>query len=468
MMKINFTKISKKAYVLMITAILFIVVGVILAVILNGQHGSSQKENDKINHSTTALHEIDTKTQNQTNKETNTNGETDTDSETETMTDDNTNADDETNTNKETDAQETTANQGETVTAQEDTLEVKVEKILNKMTLEEKVYQMFIITPEALTNGNNVTTCSSFFREQLEQYPVGGIIYFAKNLVNREQTAQMLQNARQYAYEVEGMPLFLCVDEEGGRVARIANNPNFGVPNVGAMQYIGSAAKAYEVGQTIGAYLSELGFNVDFAPDADVLTNDNNTVIGDRSFGTDANIVTEYAAAYSNGLHSQNMCSTFKHFPGHGSTEGDTHEGFAYTNKTYEELMESELVPFAHAQGSGVDFVMVAHISVPNIVGDNTPCTLSYKMISEILRRDLNYNGLVITDAMNMGAIFNNYPSDTASVLAVLAGVDLILMPGDFFGAAQGVINAVYNGQISESRIDTSVRRIITKKLQME
>ncbi len=467
MMKINFTKISKKVYVLIITAILLVVVTVALTLILSRQHSSSQKDNDRTSHST-ALNEMDTKTQNQTNKETNTNGETNTDNETEMTTDDKTNADDESNTNKENDVQETTANQDETVTAQEDTLEVKVEKILNNMTLEEKVYQMFIITPEALTNGNNVTTCSDFFREQLEQYPVGGIIYFAKNLVNREQTAQMLQNARQYAYEVEGMPLFLCVDEEGGRVARIANNPNFGVPNVGAMQYIGSAAKAYEAGQTIGAYLNELGFNVNFAPDADVITNSNNTVIGDRSFGTDANIVTEYAAAYSSGLHSQNMRSTFKHFPGHGSTEGDTHEGFAYTNKTYEELMESELVPFAHAQSNGVDFVMVAHISVPNIVGDNTPCTLSYKMISEVLRRDLNYNGLVITDAMNMGAIFNNYASDTASILAVSAGVDLILMPGDFFGAAQGVINAVYNGQISESRIDTSVRRIITKKLQME
>lgn len=472
-MKINFTKISKKVYVLIITIILFIVVTVTLALTLGKQHNQSQKENDKTSYST-AFNEMDTKMQNHTNTETSTNSETDTNNEKESTTDDKTtiddktNTDDEMNTNKETNAQETTANQGETVTAQEDTLEVKVEKILNKMTLEEKVYQMFIITPEVLTNGNNVTTCNDFFQEQLEQYPVGGIIYFAKNLVNREQTAQMLQNATQYAYEVEGMPMFLCVDEEGGRVARIANNANFGVPNVGAMQYVGSAAKAYEAGQTIGAYLSELGFNVDFAPDADVLTNDNNTVIGDRSFGTDANIVTEYAAAYSNGLHSQNVCSTFKHFPGHGSTEGDTHEGFAYTNKTYEELMQSELVPFAHAQSNGVDFVMAAHISVPNIIGDNTPCTLSYKMISEILRGDLNYNGLVITDAMNMGAIFNNYSSDTAAVLAVLAGVDLMLMPSDFFSAAQGVINAVYNGQISESRIDTSVRRIITKKLQME
>lgn len=467
MMKINFPKMSKKAYVLIITAILFVVVAVALTLILSRQHSPSQKENDTTSHST-AFNEIDTKTQNHTNTETSTNGETDTDSETETTVNDETNADDETNTNKETDVQQTTANQDETVTAQEDTLEVKVEKILNKMTLEEKVCQMFIITPEALTNGNNVTTCSDYFREQLEQYPVGGIIYFAKNLINREQTAQMLQNARQYAYEVEGIPMFLCVDEEGGRVARIANNPNFGVPKVGAMQYIGSAEKAYEAGQTIGAYLSELGFNLNFAPVADVITNENNTVIGDRSFGTDANIVTKYATAYSSGLHSQNIRSTFKHFPGHGSTQGDTHEGFAYTNKTYEELMESELVPFAHAQSNGVDFVMVAHISVPNVVGDNTPCTLSYKMISEILRGDLNYNGLVITDAMNMGAIFNNYASDTAAVLAVSAGVDLILMPGDFFSAAQGVINAVYNGQISESRIDSSVRRIITKKLQME
>ena len=481
MKKIEFEKISKKVWIFIIAALLLLVVTVSFVLILSKKNNSLQNNTNKTNTSI-AINEKDTKTQKNTKIEMDTNYESNTESKTttenetstdsnmtmddKTNTDNNITTNDKTNTNNETNVQETTPN--ETVTAQDDTLEVKVEKILNKMTLEQKVYQMFIITPEVLTNGNNVTTCSDYFREQLERYPVGGMVYFANNLVNREQTMQMLQNTRQYAYEVEGMPMFLCVDEEGGRVARIANNPNFGVSNVGAMQYIGSAAKAYEAGQTIGAYLNDLGFNVNFAPDADVLTNDNNTVIGDRSFGTDANIVTEYAAAYSNGLHSQNIQSTFKHFPGHGSTEGDTHEGFAYTNKTYEELMESELVPFAHAQSNRVDFIMAAHISVPNVVGDNTPCTLSYKMISEILRRNLNYNGLVITDAMNMGAISNNYDSGTAAVLAVSAGVDLILMPSNFFRAAQGVINAVYNGQISENRIDSSVRRIITKKLQME
>ena len=145
-----------------------------------------------------------------------------------------------------------------------------------------------------------------------------------------------------------------------------------------------------------------MGFNVEFAPDADVLTNSANSVIGDRSFGTEPNFVAECAASYSDGLHGAGVLSTFKHFPGHGATADDTHQGFAYTNKTLTELKENELIPFMKAQDEGVDFIMISHISVPNILGDNTPCTLSEYMISEVLRGDLGYQGIIITDAMNM------------------------------------------------------------------
>ena len=341
-----------------------------------------------------------------------------------------------------------------------------VEALLSEMTLEEKVYQMFIVTPEQLTGASKVTAAGNLTKQKLQQYPVGGLVYFSANLVSRNQTKTMLTKVQKYANEIEGVDLFLCVDEEGGRVARVANNKAFRVENVGPMAKVSSEEEAYNCGETIGAYLSELGFNVDFAPDADVLTQSGSAVIGDRSFGSDAGLVTKYAVAYSNGLHAHGIMSTFKHFPGHGATEADTHEGYAYTNATYEELMATELQPFSAAQMCGVDLVMVAHISAPNVVGDDTPCSLSEKMITGILRTDLGYDGLVITDAMNMGAIAKNYDSGIAAKMAVKAGVDMVLMPSDFQAAYSGLYTAVRSGEISEERIDESVRRILTAKVK--
>ena len=343
-----------------------------------------------------------------------------------------------------------------------------VKERLAEMTLEEKVYQMFIVTPEALTGYDVVNASTEITKGWLEKYPVGGLVYFADNIMTREQTEDMLKNTTASAMELQGMPMFLCVDEEGGRVVRVAGNDKMGVTNVGPMKDIKDKDEANKAGTTVGTYLKELGFTVNMAPVADVLTNDKNTVIGDRAFGSDAAIVDEYADSYSDGLHSQGILSVYKHFPGHGATEGDTHEGYAYTNKTYEELKEAELVPFANAQNNKIDMVMVAHIAVPNITGDNTPCTLSYKMVTEVLRNDLGYDGLIITDAMNMGAITKNYSSKEATVKAIQAGVDIILMPQDFSEAVAGVLEAVENGEITEERINESVLRIIEKKYKMK
>lgn len=342
-----------------------------------------------------------------------------------------------------------------------------VERLLSGMTLEEKIYQLFIVTPEQLTGVSTVTAAGNTTKTKLQEYPVGGLIYFSRNLISPAQTKNMLSGVQAFAKEIEGVPLLLCVDEEGGRVARIANNPAFGVNNVGAMGKVSSAKEAYECGYTIGNYLSGLGFNVDFAPDADVITNSSNTVIGDRSFGTNPDVVTEYSVAYSNGLHENNVLSTFKHFPGHGATQADTHYGYAYTNKSYEELYEADLKPFAAAQKNNVDLVMVAHISVPNVIGDDTPCSLSYKMITEILRGELKYDGLVITDALNMGAVSKNYSASSAAVKAVQAGVDILLLPADLQEAFSGIYEAVRSGEITENRINDSVRRILKAKLNL-
>lgn len=345
-------------------------------------------------------------------------------------------------------------------------LEHQTQELLASMTLEQKVYQMFIVTPEMLTDGSAVTSVDEAARSALKERPVGGLVYFSKNLTDAQQTKELLSRMQAFSIEIEGLALFQCVDEEGGKVARIGNHKGFDVPKVGAMGKISTAEDAYAAGSTIGAYLCELGFTLDFAPDADVLTNPENTVIGNRSFGEDAEQVLRFASAYSDGLHAHGVLSTFKHFPGHGATEADTHDGYACTGKTYEELRQADLVPFAGAREAGIDCVMVSHIAVPNVTGNNTPCSLSYQMITEVLRGALQYDGIIVTDAMNMGAIVSQYDSDDAAVAAVKAGVDMILMPEDLQLAAEGVLAAVRSGVITEDRIDASVRRLIRVKLK--
>lgn len=348
-----------------------------------------------------------------------------------------------------------------------ETIDEKVNRIVSGMTLEEKVYQMFILTPESLTGEGKVTQAGQTTKECIDKYPVGGIIYFAGNIVNETQITAMLSDTQKYSLERTGLKMFTCIDEEGGRVARIGNNSSFLVEAFPDMAYISGEANAYHVGDTIGAYLSKYGFNVDFAPDADVITNSENQVIGTRSFGTNPNIVSSMALSVAKGLNSHGVLATYKHFPGHGATVGDTHEGFAYTDKTLEELMKCELIPFKSAADNGIDMVMAAHISVPNVIGDNTPSSLSYRMITEVLKNELGYKGLIVTDALNMGAIANNYSSEDAAVMAVKAGNDLLLMPKDFKSAAAAVIKEVRNGNISEERINESVRKIVRAKLEL-
>lgn len=350
------------------------------------------------------------------------------------------------------------------------TLEQRINQKISGMTLQQKVAQLFVITPEALTGYKAITTAGEVSRNALESYPVGGLIYFDQNIVDSVQLKTMTGNVQQYADKIEGMPLFLATDEEGGAVARIGKNSNFEVKQYPNMASIGATKdynKAYEVGDTIGGYLHEYGINLDFAPDADVLTNPNNTVIGDRSFGTDADLVTKMALKTAQGLADNEVLSCFKHFPGHGATAGDTHEGYAYTNKTLNELQQSELVPFQAAVDNNIPFIMVSHISVPNVIGDNTPSTLSRVMITDVLRNQMEYDGIVITDAMDMGAIVNNYSSQDAAIQAIKAGADMILMPQDFKAAYQGMLDAVADGTISEQRINESLERILRVKLNM-
>lgn len=358
----------------------------------------------------------------------------------------------------------------EEVLTEEEKLQNRINEIISGMTLEEKAAQLFMITPEALTGMDPVTAAGETTRKALEEYPVGGIIYFRKNLVNPEQVRTMTANIQTYAMERTGLPLLLSVDEEGGSVTRFGNNPGFDFDASADMKAIGESGdpqQAYELGERLGSFLYDLGINMDNAPDADVLSNPQNTVVRDRSFGSDCEVVSEMALAELRGLESQGVIGMLKHFPGHGATAGDTHEGYAYTDASLEEMKANELVPFADGIEAGVDVIMVGHISCPQVTGDDLPASLSEKMTTQILRQEMGYDGFLITDAMNMGAVSENYSSSEAAVAAIRAGIDMILMPQDFQQAYEGILNAVESGELTEERIDESLRRITALKLKI-
>lgn len=346
----------------------------------------------------------------------------------------------------------------------------KVQQIVDSMSLEEKVAQLFLVQPEAIVDIGTATAAGDATKQAINKTPVGGFVYFSDNLQSEQQVQDMLRNVQKYSEDRIGLPAFLSVDEEGGTVARVASTGRFDVTDVGDMEKIGASGdvqQARQAGETIGSYLSELGFNLDFAPDADVLTNPDNTVVKKRSFGNDPRVVSDMSLAVAQGLAQHQVYSVYKHFPGHGATAGDTHQGYAYTDKTLDELKQSELIPFENAIQNNAAFIMAAHISAPRVTGDDTPASLSKTMITDILRGQMGYDGIVVTDAMNMGAVTEQYTSAQAAVKALQAGADLVLMPEDFQEAYQGVLDAVKDGTLTEQRINESVTRIVKVKVHM-
>lgn len=266
------------------------------------------------------------------------------------------------------------------------------------------------------------------------------------------------------------IPLFLSVDEEGGAVARIANS-GIEVPYVGSMRNIGDSEdieKAFEAGDTIGEYLHELGFNLDFAPDADVLIDPSNETIGDRSFGSDPELCGRMAAKYIEGLHENKIASCAKHFPGLGDTETDSHTGEAWSSRTLEDYRKAEFISFQSAIKAGTDMIMVAHLSNTELTGSDLPASLNKVVITDILRDELGYEGVIITDSFQMGAVTERFDSADAAVTAFEAGADLLLMPVDFGAARKGILDAVESGRISEERIDESLRRIFLTRYNLE
>ena len=338
--------------------------------------------------------------------------------------------------------------------------------ILETMTLEEKICQMLFVTPETLTGYGRVNQSGDATRQALSQYPVGGVIYFSDNLESVDQTTAMIDGIQAYSNELTGRGLFIGVDEEGGSVARAADK--LGTTAFEDMRVYGEAGdtqKAYEIGSALAADLKSLGFNVDFAPVADVLTNPDSTLLSDRSFGSDPELVASMVSQEVRGLTEGGVLCAPKHFPGHGSVGSDTHDGFAATDRTLEQLQDCDLLPFRSAIDAGAPMIMVGHMTMTAIDSEN-PASLSREIVTGILRAQLGYDGIVITDAMNMGAIADSYTSGEAAVKAFAAGCDMVLCISDLAGTVAAVTAAVADGTLSQDAIDQSVTRILNAKLQ--
>ncbi|MFW5736929.1 MAG: beta-N-acetylhexosaminidase [Halanaerobium sp.] len=328
------------------------------------------------------------------------------------------------------------------------------------MSLEEKVGQLFQV-------GFSGSTVNDEIKDLIENYHIGGVIYFSRNIKNPAQTAELSNNLQQLALDSgSGFPLFISADQEGGTVTRLKGATHFpGNMALGAAQ---SKNLTKKVAQATASELKNLGINFNLAPVLDVNNNPANPVIGVRSFGEDPELVAELGMSYIKGLQSEGITATAKHFPGHGDTDTDSHLDLPIIKHQRSRLDEVELYPFKKAIEAGVDSIMTAHVYFPAIEKEEgIPATLSKSVLTDLLRDELKFEGLIITDCMEMNAIVNTFGTVEGAVRTIEAGSDTVLVSHSYQQqkkAIEAVIEAVKSGRISEKRIDQSVKRILTLK----
>lgn len=329
----------------------------------------------------------------------------------------------------------------------------QVVEYMDQMSIEEKISQLFFVTIQ------QVASSETYGKD------VGGIILFKDDITTKDDTSRLVQSLQEQA----AIPLWIGIDEEGGRVSRIGNNKNIVEEPFKSAQSIGETQDtkiAYEEARRMGKILSSLGVNMDFAPDADIYNNPKNTVIGDRSFGKTADEVIPMVIAFSKGLGEEGIVPVVKHFPGHGNTIQDSHVGLAYIDKTIKELEKEEIKPFVEATKNGVDVVMVGHLVVQEL--DSLPATLSTKWGDYIDEKFNKEQIILITDAMNMGAIIEGREAGQAALMSFLSGMDMILMPEQLDESIEALKEAYQKGELSEERIDKSVYKILLKKVEQK
>jgi len=349
-----------------------------------------------------------------------------------------------------------------------------IELVFSNMTDEERVGQLFMPAISSLS-GNGTQEMTPELESMLGRIHPGGVILFARDLSSVGQVVTLTD-----ALQIEGsvlehgdrVPLFISIDQEGGYLTRLPFGPR--MPGNMALGASRSAETTRKVAKAIGDELSSLGLNMNFAPVLDVETNQNNPVIGIRSFGADPDLVAKLGDAYIAGMHDAGIICSGKHFPGHGDVDIDSHLGLPLENHTKARMNEVELVPFKSAIASGVDAIMTAHIIFPaydnttNLLDDGTevatPATLSKPILTGLLREELSFDGLIITDAMMMKAIVDNFKTGDAAVRAVRAGADIILYPDPVDEAYEAVLTAYQSDPEMKARVDESVRRILAMK----
>lgn len=338
----------------------------------------------------------------------------------------------------------------------------KIDEMINNMTLEERVGQVFMVAFRKNQQNKPILRVDQTTSNTLKTYPVGGVILFTENIDTVDQTISLIQELQ----GVSRIPLFIGIDEEGGAVSRLHKSGKIPATKLPGNDAIGKANDpqlAYDVGKILGRELSALGFTMNFAPVADVNSNPKNPVIGRRSFGQEPHQVAEMVAKMVEGMQEENVSAVVKHFPGHGDTAQDTHHEAVKVEHDLERLRQLELIPFKAGIEAGVDGVMTAHIQVPQVTGSNLPSTLSSEIMG-LLRQELGHKKLIITDALEMKAISDHYTSGEAVVLAFEAGADILLMPESLEEGYEALLKAVQEGRIPEDRLLDSVRRILSVK----
>jgi beta-N-acetylhexosaminidase len=354
----------------------------------------------------------------------------------------------------------------------------RIDQIINRMTLPEKVGQLFVTyaygqtadtTDPADVAHNEQELGVANGKELIEKYHVGGVIYFAwsNNVANPEQIAGLSNGLQRVATsQPSGIPLLISTDQEHGVVTRVGP-PATQLPGNMALGAGRSVPNAYDAAQISGKELRAIGINQNFAPVSDVNVNAQNPVIGVRSFGSDPSLVSDLVSASVDGYQSANVAATAKHFPGHGDTATDSHYGVPIINHTRAQWDSIDAPPFRAAISRGIDTIMTAHIVVPALDPSGVPATLSKPIITDILRGEMGYDGVVITDALTMQGVRDGFGDDRIPVLALKAGVDQLLMPapGKLDLEYNAVLDAVRSGELTEDRIDRSVRRVLQLKM---
>ncbi|WP_367125153.1 glycoside hydrolase family 3 protein [Streptomyces phytohabitans] len=348
----------------------------------------------------------------------------------------------------------------------------KAAGLLGGMSLEEKVGQLFVVEVYGQAADTSHAKNRELYgvdtpAEVLAKYRPGGVIYFdarrgPDNVRDPRQIAR-LSNGLQRASRV---PLIISTDQEGGSAVFRLAAPATLLPGNMALAATRSAADVQEAARIIGTELAAVGINQNYAPVADVNVNPANPVIGVRSFGSDPALCSELVAAGVRGYHRGRVASAAKHFPGHGDTDTDSHHGLPEIRHTREELERIDLPPFRAAIRRGVDTIMSAHIVVPALDPTGVPATMSHPIITGLLREELGFDGLIVTDALDMQGASGEFPPDVAPVRALEAGCDQLVLAPETDTAFQAVLDAVRSGRISRERIDASVRRVLLHKLR--